>query len=192
MILDLNQSYETPVVAVGFTLWVDIHAPLQLVFRYLTEARELERWWCSKASTEPRPGGRIHYLWRGEPELTGEALFRVFEPPNRLVLEWTHHNGEPIVCDGKGHRGMAWPPFNIFELAMINGTTTRLMLRDLGIAEAPAFQALRQSTATGWRETATRLKRVIEQTIRGELKSNLKKRRPRPRRVASEQEDVSD
>lgn len=183
MILDLAQSYETPVLAIGFNLWIDIHAPLEVVFRYLSEERQLERWWCSKASTECRPGGRVHYLWRGESELTGEAYFRNYEPPNRLVLEWTHHNGEPIVCDGKGHRGMKWPPLNIYELAMINGNTTRLHIHDLGISDAAPYLSLRQGTAMGWRETAARLKKIIEQAQKGELKSRLS-RKPRRRKEA--------
>lgn len=49
---------------------IAIRAPAARVFRALTEAGELERWWTTRATSEPRPGGRFRYEWTfaGAPE----------------------------------------------------------------------------------------------------------------------------
>lgn len=175
MILDTSQRYDKPTLAIGFHVWVDIHAPMDVVFQHLTDERELAKWWCSKATSEPRVGGRLHFVWHGDPEITGDALFRRFEYPAHVAMEWTHHNGELIVCDGEGHRGMKWPPLNIYELAMINGTTTRVHLHDLGISGDKRYQELVGATAEGWKECLSRLKKVVENRQRAEVTSKVRK-----------------
>lgn len=176
MIIDTRQNYAEPTLANAFNLWVDIHAPIAVVFRFLTDERDLARWWCSSATSETRPGGRLHYVWRGESEVTGDAFFRRFEPPNLVTIEWTHHNGSPILSNGEDHRGMVWSPLNIYELALINTNTTRLHLHDIGINSAPQFESLRKASADGWVEAATRLKKVIENYLHDEMGQQIRKR----------------
>ncbi|MDJ0840265.1 MAG: SRPBCC domain-containing protein [Acidobacteriota bacterium] len=176
MLIDLRQSYESPVLSNAFHVWVDISAPIEMIFRYLTQADELSSWWASKCTTEPKPGGRIHYIWDGEIIRTGDALFRQFEPPSKVVIEWTHGDGQPIARDGSDQRGLLWPPLNIFELAMIDANRTRLHLHDLGVLDGEAYEPLRKATGEGWRESMARLKRVVEARHSQELARRMRRR----------------
>src|SRR5581483_10961156 len=78
---------------------VTIAAPVERVFRAITDPRELKEWWGSPETykadrweADLRPGG----AWRvdgrsaaGKPyAVYGEYL--VVEPPRRLVLTWRH------------------------------------------------------------------------------------------------------
>ena len=163
MIVDLKQRYEKPLIANAFNIWVDIRAPIRMVFQYLTQAPDLNRWWAWRCRSDPRPGGKLHAVWKAEQEIVGEAVFRQYEPPHRVIWEWTHRNGEPITCDGSDPRGMRWPALNIFELACIDESTTRLHLHDLGIHAAPAYENIRQASQIGWHHALTALKRILEQ-----------------------------
>lgn len=166
MFHDFGQKYEEPLVANAFNVWVDIHAPIGMVFNFLTDATLLNRWWASRCEADPRPGGTLVCHWDGDEDITGIAVFRQFEPPTRLVLEWTHHNNEVIRCDGSGARGMRWPALNIIDLLLIDGDTTRIHLHDMGIRGGKAFAATREATEAGWLETMTRLKRTVEHQYR--------------------------
>lgn len=42
---------------------LEVSAERDAVFRALTEAPEIERWWATRASSDPKPGGRFHYEW---------------------------------------------------------------------------------------------------------------------------------
>ena len=176
MFLDLRQSYEKPALAQAFNLWVDIHAPIGMVFRFLTEEAGLNRWWTNHCTSEPRPGGRLYCAWESDHELTGEAFFRQFEPPNRLVVEWTHNNGQPINCDGTDPRGMRWPALTIYNLALIHGQITRLHLHDLGIHHGVEYASIREATGVGWVKTMEQLKKVAEQEHRQKMLARQKRR----------------
>ena len=175
MLTDPDQRFETPVVTNGFHLWIDIHAPIALVFRYLTGEQELSTWWATKCSAEPRPGGKIHFIWDGDTIRTGDALFRRFEPPNHLVLEWTHRDGQPIDCDGSDPRGLLWRPLNTSDLVMLDGSRTRLHLHDPGLRAGEAYEELRTATETGWRDAVIRLKRVVETRHSQELARGMRR-----------------
>jgi len=175
MYTDPDQRFESPIITNAFHLWVDIHAPISLVFTYLTGEQELSTWWSTKCSAEPKPGGKIHFIWDGDTIRTGDAIFRRYEPPGHLTLEWTHGDGQPIERDGSDPRGLLWHPLNIYDLAMLDGSRTRLHLHDTGIRAGEAYQELRQATEDGWREAITRLKRVVETRHSQELARGMRR-----------------
>ncbi len=177
MFYDPRQKYETPVIANAFNVWIDIHAPVSLVFKFLTQANGLIKWWATRCESDPRPGGRVRCEWDGERALTGEALFRQFEPPLKLVLEWTSSNGETLHCDGKDSRGMRWPALNVYELMQINPLTTRLHLHDFGIANGPNFEGIRQASEEGWNQALSRLKKAAEFAYQRDLAARKGKAR---------------
>ena len=182
MLIDSRQSYEKPTLAHAFNLWVDIHAPINTVFNFLTRSDGLSRWWASHCESDPRPGGKLHCSWHGDKPVTGDAIFRQFEPPNRVVLEWTHNNGETILCNATDPRGMRWPALNIFELALMDSALTRVHLHDYGINSQEGYHQIRDATATGWLDTMGRLKKVVEEHYRQSLvhfqrKANTAKRK---------------
>jgi len=146
------------------------------VFSFLSEGKSLALWWASKATAEPQAGGKLHFIWDGDRIKTGDAIFRQFEPPCKLVIEWTHSDGEPILCDGGDPRGMHWPALNIYELWQLNGKTTRVQLHDMGISPDAKYAGTYQAARQGWVDALMRLKRVVESQHRQELARLMRKR----------------
>lgn len=65
---------------------VRIDAPPRRVWRALTEAAELERWFPLEAGVEPGEGGTIRMSWGGGIEGTAKIL--VWDPPHHLRTSW--------------------------------------------------------------------------------------------------------
>ena len=168
-------NYEKPTLARSFNVWVDIHAPIELVFKFLTEETSLNRWWANRCKADPRPGGVLECVWEGETATTGKAIFTRFEPPRHLVIEWIEHDGEAIEGNGSDRRGMRWPARNIFELTLLDGNLTRVYLHDMGIAHGETYASISEATANGWLTMFARLKKVAEQHFRQTIMTRHKK-----------------
>ena len=66
-----------------------IEAPPAIVFRALTEARDLIRWFCDRATCEPRVGGELKAYWRtGSNGQKGRAVFTQMVPEALVELLW--------------------------------------------------------------------------------------------------------
>ena len=65
---------------------VRIEAPPERVWRALTAADELERWFPLEAEVEPGEGGSIYLSWGGE--VAGASEILVWEPPHHLRTSW--------------------------------------------------------------------------------------------------------
>ena len=183
MFTDFKQKYETPTAALAFNVWVDIHAPNELVFQHLTGEQELSQWWATKCTSDPKPGGILHCIWDGGKIMTGDAIFRQFEPPTRLVVEWTHRDGQPVTYNGEDVRGMRWPALNVFELTTIQGKVTRLKVHDYGVDPSPEYQKVHKATLEGWLEAFNRLKRLVETKHRQHLMTLMRKREKKQEKV---------
>lgn len=157
-----RQRYGKPVIARAVNGWIDIDAPAHFVFRHMTEADLLTDWWANRCTSEPRPGGKLHFEWDGEAATTGDAFFRQFEAPVRIAIEWTHANGEALVPDGSNHRGMRWPALNIYELWQFDPSFTRVHVHDMGIATDAKYSELFNATVEGWTQSLSRLKKAVE------------------------------
>jgi uncharacterized protein YndB with AHSA1/START domain len=73
-------------------------APPERVFAALTEARHLERWFCDRAESEPRTGGRLVMAWTkpcSSPD-PYEAEWVAFDPPRACA----HQGGHAGYPDG--------------------------------------------------------------------------------------------
>lgn len=66
---------------------IDIDAPPETVFAYLTDPVKLARWWGLEPQIDPRPGGiyRVKFLG-GRVTVTGEV--KEIVPNKRLVHTW--------------------------------------------------------------------------------------------------------
>jgi uncharacterized protein YndB with AHSA1/START domain len=71
---------------------ITIEASAERVWRALTDASELERWFPLDARVEPGEGGSIWMSWRNE--FAGEMRILVWDPPHHLRTMWTFHEGE--------------------------------------------------------------------------------------------------
>jgi uncharacterized protein YndB with AHSA1/START domain len=65
---------------------LEIDAPTGVVWKALTDAKELVRWFPLKAEVEPRVGGRYWMSWEGEFE--GESRIEILEPERHLRTTW--------------------------------------------------------------------------------------------------------
>lgn len=65
---------------------VEIRASPEAVWRALTEAREIERWFALEARVEPGEGGNIFLSWKNEYQ--GDSRILVWDPPFLLRVEW--------------------------------------------------------------------------------------------------------
>jgi uncharacterized protein YndB with AHSA1/START domain len=73
---------------------IEIDASADAVWKALSEARELVRWFPLQAETEPREGGRYWMSWGGAFEAT--SVIEIFEPGKHLRTTWPsgHKDGE--------------------------------------------------------------------------------------------------
>lgn len=69
---------------------MEIDAPTGVVWKALTDAEELVRWFPLQAEIEPRAGGRYWMSWGSAYE--GESVIEIFEPGKRLRTTWPSMN----------------------------------------------------------------------------------------------------
>lgn len=131
---------------------IDIGAPPEAVWRALTDAEELVRWFPFEARVEPGAGGSIWSSWRGVYE--GEAAIEVWEPERRLRLVYPSPPGAqaapppaPFACD--------------YELEG-KGGTTRLRLVHSGFSKDADWDAMFDGTRRGWNLELRGLKHYLE------------------------------
>jgi uncharacterized protein YndB with AHSA1/START domain len=70
---------------------IEIAAPVEAVWKALTDAEELMRWFPLDARVTPGPGGAIWFSWG--PPYEGESQIEVWDPLRRLKLkdQWRGH-----------------------------------------------------------------------------------------------------
>ena len=88
----------TVVVPDAITREVEIDAPRDVVWRIVTEARQLAGWLSDEAEIDLRPGGAMLLTWHGH----GVYRARVerVEPPHTFAFRWVLRDGEEPVEGG--------------------------------------------------------------------------------------------
>src|ERR671914_919090 len=106
-------------------LTVDV--PREQVFRALTDADELKRWWITDGISEPRPGGRFRYEWKmADPsnDHVQEGTYDEVVEGERVALPWSAPAGDSRVA---------------FTLSDSDGAT-RVSLVHAGITAADMYE----------------------------------------------------
>jgi uncharacterized protein YndB with AHSA1/START domain len=81
-----------------------IQADPAVIFRALTESKDLAQWFCDRASSEPRIGGELKAFWRtggGGQALRGRAVFTRLVPDAQVELDWVDEGGGEITESGR-------------------------------------------------------------------------------------------
>jgi uncharacterized protein YndB with AHSA1/START domain len=68
-----------------------IEAPIDVVWRAVTEPDQIKQWFSSEADLDGRPGGSGRLRFK-----SGETYFlqvEAFEPPHRFAYRWLHEQG---------------------------------------------------------------------------------------------------
>lgn len=127
---------------------VTIKAPRERVWRALTEARELERWFPLEASVEPGEGGVMRLSWKNE--FVGELGILAWDPPVHLRTGWAFHAHDHDVLQVTDYHLTG------------QGGTTRLRVVTSGFPDDPSWDAWVEGTVRGWSFELRSLKHYLE------------------------------
>ena len=127
-------------------VWLD--ASPERVWRALTDAEELERWFPLEARVEPGEGGEIYMSWGNE--FAGSSRILAWEPPRRLATTWGERDDEA----GGGQ-------VTEYRLEAEDGGT-RLRVVTSGFPDDPSWDDWIEGTRHGWRFELASLKEYLE------------------------------
>lgn len=130
---------------------IEIDAPPEAVWRAITEAEEITRWYVPEAEVDPREGGTYRVSW-GE-GMEGESEIVALEPGRRLRLEHRPVPGSPEIATGP-----------IVEEYVIEGEGGRTVLRLVtsGIPATEDWDWFYEGTKRGWTIFLMGLKHYLE------------------------------
>ncbi len=73
-----------------------IEAPVEVVWRTITEPDQITKWFADRVALELEPGGQ-GYMGFGEQQHGGPVVVETVDPPNRFSFRWNHPAGEQPV-----------------------------------------------------------------------------------------------
>ncbi len=73
---------------------VVIDAPVDVVWRTITEPDQISQWFADRVELVLEPGGDGAMYWEGEEGEGGPLVVEVVEPPTRFSFRWNHPAGE--------------------------------------------------------------------------------------------------
>lgn len=124
---------------------VQVQASPERVWRALTEAAELERWFPLGARVEPGEGGTIWMSWGNEFEAPSAIV--AWEPPRHLGTSWAFSGGPAQVTD--------------YRLEGRSGGT-HLRVVTSGFPADAAWDDMVEGTRLGWQFELLSLKHYLE------------------------------
>lgn len=139
-----------------FEMAIDIDAPPEQIWRALTEAGELVRWFPLDARVTPGTGGSMFWSW-GE-NWAGEMRIEGWEPPRRLLL--TEHR-QAFDAAGRLLPGDPQPMALEFTLETQAGNT-RLRLVHSGFGTGGNWDDELESTGAGWQHELRSLRHYVQ------------------------------
>jgi uncharacterized protein YndB with AHSA1/START domain len=128
-----------------------IDAPIEAVWKAITDGEELTRWFVEAAKVEPGAGGRIWISWGGGEE--GESRIEVWEPNQKLRLAL-----EPIEM---GTAKPAGAMINEYTLERRDGKTVLRFVHS-GIPDSPDWDGFYDGTDSGWPSFFRTLRHYLE------------------------------
>lgn len=128
---------------------LEIDAPLDAVWKALTDAQELVRWFPLHAKVKPGKGGAIWASWG--PPFEGESTIQIWEPNRHLRTGW------PFTASG-GEKCLLFVDY-FLESA---GGTTRLRLVHSGFGVGEDWDAEYDGVTRGWAFELNGLRHYLE------------------------------
>ena len=133
-----------------------IRANAEVIFKALTDPKELARWFCDRALSDPREGGELIAHWMsGKSSVKGRALFTHIIKPSAIELLW--------IDDGKGEQTGQSKHTLRYEIRT-KSEMTEVFMRDQGDSSSDEddFDTLDQ----GWNTVLLELKDFCERRQR--------------------------
>jgi uncharacterized protein YndB with AHSA1/START domain len=144
----------------GHDLSIEIDAPPEAVFRALTEAEEIVRWFAPEAKVTPGEGGSIWVSWG--PGMSGTWLIEEWDPPRHV--RFVEQPDGDYVMKREAHYAGTNTPVRIMLEYFLEGRGGRTVLRLVhsGFGTASSWDAEYDSTARGWVLFMRTLKSAVE------------------------------
>lgn len=144
----------------AFEMTIDIAASPEDVWRALTEAEELVRWFPLSAKVVPGPGGSM--LWAWGDGWTWETHIEAWEPPRLLRL--VQQSTRPYDTEGRPlPEGAAEPARIAVEFTLeTKAGKTRLRLVHSGFGHGAAWDDEFDGIASGWQFELRGLQHYLE------------------------------
>jgi len=130
-----------------------IDAPVEAVWKAISDAEELTRWFVEKASVEPGVGGKIAISWGGDD--MGEGRIDAWEPNRMLRKTLMPFEMGPAKYDG------TTPMVDEYTIERRDGKTV-LRLVSSGIPNTPEWDGFYNGTDTGWPSFFRTLRHYLE------------------------------
>jgi uncharacterized protein YndB with AHSA1/START domain len=144
----------------AFEMTIDIAASPEDVWRALTDAQELVRWFPLAARVTPGPGGSMRWSW-GE-DWSWETRIDAWDPPRLLRL--VDETARPFDAEGRPLPGGAAEPARIaleFTLETVAGKT-RVRLVHSGFGHGAAWDDEFDGISSGWQFELRSLRYYLE------------------------------
>jgi len=139
-----------------------VEAAVEDVWKALTDAEELTRWFPTEARVTPGRGGTIHMGWKDF--VAGDQKILEWDPPRHLRTTWFeppadgHLQTIPVMKeDPEAARKVAVDYF-----IEAQGGTTRLRLVHSGFSTNPIWDEEYDATRRGWRHELASLRHYLE------------------------------
>lgn len=127
---------------------IELQASREAVWKALTDAAELVRWFPLEARVEPGEGGSIFMSWGNAH--AAESRIIAWEPMKRLVISW-----------GWGDDAVSQPQVTEYRIESRGGTTI-LNVVTSGFPNDPSWDAYVEGTNNGWIFELQSLKQYLE------------------------------
>lgn len=124
---------------------VEIAAPVEAVWRALSEAEELTRWFPPEARVVPGEGGSIRIAWDGN--WATESRIEIWDPPRRLR---TVTDQAPFDASGQAIQGAAPLPVAIDYQIEARAGGARLRLVHSGFGSGADWDGEIEGVRRGW------------------------------------------
>jgi uncharacterized protein YndB with AHSA1/START domain len=129
-----------------------IDAPVEVVWRTITEPDQIRLWFADRVELEVKPGAR-GYMGFGEQG--GPVMVEAVDPPTRFSFRWNHPAGEEPAAGNS----------LLVEFTLVGeGERTRLRVVESGLNQLPWPEVDKQRYADehngGWGEFLDRLARL--------------------------------
>ncbi len=124
---------------------VEIAAPLEVVWRAVSEAEELMRWFPPEARVVPGEGGSIRIAWDGK--WASESRIEIWDPPRRLR---TVTDQAPFDATGRPIPGTAPLPIAVDYEIEARGGGARLRLVHSGFGPGADWDGEIEGVRRGW------------------------------------------
>jgi uncharacterized protein YndB with AHSA1/START domain len=146
----MSKSHETVIV---------IKATPEEVFRAVTDAKQIVKWFAPYAHVDAHVGGKYSISWSSD--LKGGGVISVWDPPKHFS-QYTERS-VAYNCEGKPvDTGVAQKIAIDYYIEAIGDGMTRLRLVQSGFGPEAAWEDEYESTKSGWAEFLKKLKEILE------------------------------